>query len=240
MIERRTLANLSISLSLIVIGCIALPLTSLADGLNISEIRGETKNKSVSVLQNRYFQKAWRPEFGIVYGPILDEAYVNTRLMGVRGGMFINEWVGFELQYLDTTVSDTEDRKALNKLKYRPLDSSDEDAIQTTVSPDPEVNVIRGVIDANAIVAPFYGKVNLFDWTIIYSDFYLTSGFSRVETDQGEHFAITYGAGQRFYFNDSWSLRVDFKNRNYEETRNEKNSRRNAYSIDFGASYFFM
>jgi outer membrane beta-barrel protein len=93
--------------------------------------------------------------------------------------------------------------------------------------------------DFNAIAAPFYGKLNLVDKWIIYTDLYVTGGASRVETAQGDKTAITLGAGERFYVGKGLSLRIDFKDRIYNETRSEQKTRKNSYSVDFGASYFF-
>jgi len=218
-----------------------------ADGLDLSaaELRGESSKKPVSVLQNRFFLKTMRPEFGILAGSMLNEAYTDTKAFGARAGLFVTEWVGFELQAVRTNVSDTADRKALNKLKYRPLDPRTEaDAVargeEVIVSPDPEVNAIMGMTDVSVIAAPFYGKLNLMNKLIVYSDLYLTAGLSRVETDQGDKNAITIGAGQRFYLLESWSVRIDFRNRSYTEQRAGEKTRKNAVGFDVGASYFFL
>ena len=207
--------------------------------LDATKIRGETHAEPVTVLQNRYFFKAWRPEFGLLGGSMLNEAYTNTTLFGFRAGMFISEWLGFEYQNVKAKVKNSDDRKALNTLKYRPLDISGENA-NKIVTADAEVNSIHSFNDVNLIFAPFYGKLNLFDRYIIYSDLYITAGVSRVETDQGIHSAFTWGAGQRFYFSEHWSTRIDFKDRIYEELRANKESQKNAYSVDVSASYFFL
>jgi outer membrane beta-barrel protein len=217
-------------------GC-AEPLLAL--DLDAAKIRGESHAEPVTVLQNRYFLKAWRPEIGFLAGSMLNEAYTDTRAIGVRAGVFWSEWLGLEYQTLRTEIKDTTDRTALNSLKYRPLDATGENA-DLVVSPDPEVNPIHAINDLNVIVAPFYGKLNLLDRYIVYSDLYLTSGLSLVKTDQKTHSAFSWGVGQRFYFSESWSLRIDFKDRMYTETRASKPSNKNAYSVDFGASYFFL
>ena len=204
------------------------------DELNTQEIRGEDRVKPVSVLQNRYFLKQYRPELGVVYGTFLNEAYTKTTDYGIRGAFFISEWLGFEGQYLSTSVQDSEDRTALNKIKYRKLDSAE------VISPDPEVNKVHRVVDGNIIIAPFYGKMNLVDRFIIYSDLYLTAGLAKVETDQGELNAFTIGAGERFYWKKSIAFRIDFRDRIYTEQRAGESSRKNSYSVDFGVSYFFL
>ena len=218
---------------------------AFADGLDLkaSEIRGDSSKKPVSVLQNRFFLKAMRPEVGILAGSMLNEAYTDTKSFGGRIGVFATEWLGFEIQGIRTNVSDTADRKALNRLKYRPLEdptAATRAGEEVIVSPDPEINAIHGMNDVAVIAAPFYGKLNLMNKLIVYSDLYLTGGISRVETDQGDKTALIIGGGQRFYLYESWSLRIDVRDRIYTETRAGEKTRKNAVGFDIGASYFFL
>ena len=214
---------------------LCLPLGNQANAIDLKsdELRGESSKLPVDVLQNRFFLKSWRPEIGLLVGSMLNEAYTETDIAGFRGGLFFNEWIGAEVQYFRTTVKDSDDRKALNKKKYRDLEKDIE------VTPDPETNPIHSAIDINAIVAPFYGKMNLLNKYIIYSDLYLSGGLSRVNTDQGDINALLVGVGQRFYIGKSTSVRVDFRNHIYNESRGNERSRKNALSIDFGVGYFF-
>jgi outer membrane beta-barrel protein len=108
------------------------------------------------------------------------------------------------------------------------------------VSADAEVNPIHGMQDFVAIAAPLYGKMNILDFALIYVDIYGTFGLSRVKTDQGQINALAVGGGQRFYFEERWSARLDFRNRSYTETRAGKDSRRNAWTVDVGLSYLFL
>ncbi len=213
--------------------------SGFAQDVDAAKIRGEASREPVSVLQNRHFLKAWRPEVGFLVGSMLNQAYTETQVYGLRAGVFWSEWMGFEFQSLRTQVSDTADRTALNTLKYRPVDATGENA-DTIVSPDPEINSIHSMNDLNVIAAPFYGKMNLLDRYIVYSDLYISVGLARVDSDQKTHSAFSWGAGQRFYFSESWSVRIDFKDRIFEEQRAGKKSTRNAYSVDFGASYLFF
>jgi outer membrane beta-barrel protein len=229
----------------IVLVCASLSPTRIwAMDLDPNEIRGKSSKESVTVLQNRYFLKTFRPEAGLLVGAILDEAYLETRTFGARSGLFFNEWLGFEVAMTRTSVKDSDDRKALNKLKYKPLTSGDaippgDGTVETVVSPDPEVNAIHGMTDISAIAAPFYGKLNFINRVIIYTDLYTAVGVSRVETDQGEKVAYTIGAGERFYVGKNWSFRIDFKDRIFNESRAGTESRKNSYAFDLGTSYFF-
>lgn len=203
--------------------------------LKPSEIRTNSKAKPASVLQNRYFIKSFRPEFGLSAGSMLNESYTDTYLMGVRAALFINEFLGIEFQSNKTSVKDSDDRKALNQLRYRRLDD-----IDTIVSPDPEINSIKSMTDINAVFAPFYGKINILDRLIIYSDIYLTGGVSKVETSQGSLNALTWGAGQRYYWGKNIAFRIDVKDRVFTEKRSGKDYVKHSYGLDFGVSYFIL
>jgi outer membrane beta-barrel protein len=211
---------------------------AFAQGLELkaSEIRGQTDTKEVSVLQNRYFLKAWRPELGVGGGAFINEAYTSTTAWGARFSLFPSEWFGVEAQYLKTNVADSADRKALNQIRrYKTLEDA-QNNILTTI--DPEFNPIRQVIDTNVVMTPFYGKLNLVDLLIVYTDLYLSLGVSRLETDQGPKTGVLWGVGERFYLARWFSLRADFRVRSFTETRAGMETNRNAMSVDFGASVF--
>lgn len=218
---------------------------ALALDLNPNEIRGKSSKEPTSVLQNRYFLKAYRPEFGLMAGQVLDEAYLSTTTFGARTGLFFNEWVGMEVAMFKTRVRDSDDRKALNGTKFRPLDSggSSGDALpagdETVVSPDPEVNAVHGMTDGTIVAAPFYGKLNLLNKWIVYTDLYFTGGYSRVETDQGNKNGMNFGAGQRLYVGQSLSFRLDFRDRVFTEQRSGQPTTKNSYTWDLGVSVFF-
>jgi len=209
--------------------------------LKPSEIRGTSSKKPVSVLQNRFFLKNMRPEFGLVAGSLLNEAYTDTKSYGVRFGLFFSEWIGAEVQYLRTSVADSADRRALNGMKFWKIPAAnDATATNEVVSVDPEVNPVHQITDAAVIAAPFYGKLNLMNKLIVYSDLYLSAGVSQVSTDQGDKTALSYGAGQRFYLYDAWSVRLDFRSRSYTEQRSGQETTKNTLTFDLGASYFFL
>lgn len=207
---------------------------AIAADLKPSEIRGDQNKNPVSVLQNRYFLKSWRPELGFTAGTFMNESYTDTSYMGLRGAVFFNEWIGLEVQHSTTSVSDSDDRKALNQLKYKRINDD------TVVSPDPEINPIHEVTEVNLVYAPFYGKLNLMDTVIVYSDLYLTGGVAQVNTDQGDLTAGIIGAGQRFYWGQAVSLRIDYRTRIYDEKRAGQQTQKKAHSFDVGMSYFFF
>lgn len=62
------------------------------------------------------------------------------------------------------------------------------------------------------------------DKVIIYSD--LDRRYGIGQNNQDTLKAMTFGAGQRFYFLDAAAFRIEFKNRSYVEQRGGINSRR--------------
>jgi len=231
----------SAAVAIMAVASFCSPLLAAGIDLKPEDIRGDQeKNKqSVAVLQNRFFLKAMRPELGLMIGSILNDGFLDTSLYGGRVGLFVNEWVGLEVQMAKAKVTDTADREALKTLKYKKANPAAGEE-NTIVNPDVEVNPINGITDFTLVAAPFYGKFNFFNLYIVYSDLYVTGGYSRVDTEQGMLNAFTMSAGPRFYLFDALSFRTDFRNRSWVEQRAGKDSRKNSLSFEFGLSYFFF
>ena len=227
--------HLTSSLRLLCLVLLACPSYLGALDLKPEEVRGKGASTPVTILQNRYFLKTMRPELGVSYGTVTNEAYTDTKLFGFRSALFFNEWLGLEIQSSSATTNDSDDLKALKRLRYLKIDDP-----TVQVFPDPEINRVKKIMDLSTVVAPFYGKLNLADWLIIYSDLYLTGGLSKLDTEQGSLNALNFGAGQRFYWQKSLSFRIDFKGRSYTEQAAGKDQRKTTYSVDFGLSYFLF
>jgi outer membrane beta-barrel protein len=208
--------------------------------LKPSEIRAKTTEKPVAVLQKRFFVKTMRPEIGLLSGGFLNEAFTNTEKRGVRLALFFTEWMGLEYQYIDTSVSSSQDKKALDQLKFKPFEPAPGQSEDELVRANPEINRIYSVMDLSLVATPFYGKMNLLDWIIVYMDTYLVLGAAQLDTDQDAKTAIATGIGQRYYFFKSFSFRIDFRNHSFTEKRAGKNASRNQQSWDIGFSWFFL
>ncbi len=223
-------------------GCHIKKIFTLLFFLAYSHLEAQTEDNTesnigvpVSVLQNRFFLKAKRLEVGFVLGIQLNEAYTSTKSYGLRSSFYLSEWLGLEGQFFKTVVSDTDDKKALNKLQYHPIENT-----KVIISPDPEVNAIHQATDFNIVAAPFYGKLNLIDKMIVYTDIYFTTGLTSLTTDQGNKTGFLFGLGERFYISNKYSFRIDFRDRIFSETRGGKESTRHAWGMDLGGSYFFF
>lgn len=207
--------------------------------LDAAAIRGEPRDKVVGVVQNRYFTKSWRPNVALMSGRLLEEAFTKTSYTGARLSLFPNEWVGIELQTMNTSVSDSPDRTAINRLKYCKIDADCTNP-QTAilVSPDPEVNRVSKMTEYSLIGVPFYGKINIANLFLVYSDIYTVLGIGRMVTEQGEKKSLVWGLGQRFYLNQFFNIQYDFRQRRWNELRGGKNSLHTVWCLDIGIGAF--
>ena len=90
--------KLVIALIAILLGLI-LPGSHKAVALDLDpeKIRVQPPKSDIAVVQNRYFEKSFRPEIGLMAGSIMNEAYTDTSYVGYRVGMFFAENFGLEL-----------------------------------------------------------------------------------------------------------------------------------------------
>lgn len=236
--QKKKLKPLIYSLTITVLWSI-FPIKLFGMELDPDKIRVNPPETNIAVVQNRYFNKVFRPELGLFYGRIMDEAYTETTYLGYRLSMFFTEGLGIEISSSNSFIEDSPDKKALDQLKYPDPEALDEYPSKQ-VQPTPEINRVMGAFDVSLFFTPLYGKVNVLDSFIIYSDLSLTAGYSLLQTEQGNLNAFTYGVGQKLYFTKSLSFRWDLRMKRYEETRLEEPVAKNAYYMDFGLCYFLF
>lgn len=190
----------------------------------------------VLVLQNRFFKKALRPEVSFFGGTILNEAYSKTTMVGGRFGLFFNEWVGLDYSFTDFQVEDSTDLKALRAIEVYEKGTTNRTLVE------PSFVTLKQQHSFTATLAPIYGKVNLFDFLILYSDIYFSAGFGILETSQGSKNPLILGVGQRFYFAKRFNIRIDAWDNIFEQVRNnlgiETKSTKHEWTVAFGASVF--
>lgn len=198
----------------------------------------------VKVLQNRYFIKGLRPEVSLFGGTLLNESYSQTWIYGSRIGMFLNESLGAELTYKAFSSTDSPDLKALQSLEY--CNGT------TCTHPEPAFTRLNRAISLTGTFAPIYGKINLLDWVILYSDIYVNAGFSSLNVQQEpailgankrNKISPLLSVGQRFYFAKSFNIRVDAEDHIFSEERiartgDKKTAWKHAWTVSVGFSAF--
>ncbi len=198
----------------------------------------------VKVLQNRYFIKALRPEVSLFGGTLLNESYSQTWIYGARMGVFLNESIGAELTYKAFSSADSPDLKALQSIEY--CNGT------TCTHPEPAFTRLNRAISLTGTFAPIYGKINLLDWVILYSDIYVNAGVSSLNVQQEpailgsqkkNKVSPIWSVGQRFYFAKSFNIRVDAEDHVFNEERvtragDKKSSWKHAWTVSVGFSAF--
>lgn len=206
----------------------------------------ELPNSGVRVLQNRYFLKAMRPELNVFAGSVLNESYSRTIASGVRAGVFFTEALGVEYSFNYFSPSDSADLSALKKIEYCTITANGNRSECKKVVPSfVRLTSSHGLVGT---FAPIYGKVNLLDWSIVYSDIYLMAGYGLLawqrpsDGENGTNNSAQFGIGQRFYFAKSFNVRFDaIDHLFYEERENlgqKSTSLRHAWSVTVGFSAF--
>lgn len=170
----------------------------------------EIADVAPDVVQSRFFTKKLRAEIGASAGAVLNESYSQTRISGARAGLFLTEKLGIEYNFQRLTSVDSSDLTALK---------SQEVCVEKECKNiEPSFIRLNRLNQLQLVTAPVYGKINLFDSVILYSDLTLSAGFARLETTQGEKWGFTPSIGQRFYFSKAFSFRVDVTDIYLKET----------------------
>ncbi len=187
------------------------------------------------VVQNRFFRKAFRPEMSLSGGVVLNEAYSQTFGGSIRGGFYLSEYLGIELGYTKFASSASADLEALSKLVYYKKDQSPTHVVPSFVE-------LKDSISGHVSFAPVYGKINLLDYAIVYSDIAVSAGIGMLKTSAGDEIPGILGIGQRFFFSKSWSLRVDAWDYIFSETRENNGQKlegiRHAWFVSLGLGVF--
>jgi outer membrane beta-barrel protein len=194
----------------------------------------EISDITPEVIQNRFFTKKLRAEVGASAGAVLNESYSQTIISGARIGLFLSEKVGVEYNFNRLKSSDSSDLLALRSQEVC-IDKECKNI-------EPSFNRLNRVNQLQIVTSPIYGKINLFDSLILYSDLTMSAGFARVDTTQGEKWGFTPGIGQRFYFSRSFSFRIDVTDIYLKETLKygnlEKSNWRHNWTALAGLSVF--
>lgn len=231
----------------------ALAQTVVQDGAgntsNEKKSEGFIATKPPMVLQNRYFLKEMRPEVSVHGGQVLNESYSQTWMLGSRAGLFLTEALGVEYAFSKFMASDSADRKALRKLRYCGANGEEDTVCQTV---NPSYVQLKSSNSLALTFAPIYGKINLLEGYILYSDIYANLGAGLVDTSQGKEGAGYFGIGQRFYFAKSFNIRIDAIDHVFQETRQntvgegaskrteEQKHIRHAWTVSLGVSAFLL
>lgn len=204
-------------------------------------------DKEIYVLQNRKFRKDSKVYIGGTIGIQTNGAFIDSNAIDLYAGYFINEDWGIELSYTSASGSENDTH----------------DSVQEQGSAVAFYRKITSAISGMVVWSPFYSKINTFN-KIFYYDWLIGAGLSSISTEDNRlkfetvpdntltaetNMAFTWMTGFRFYINESWSTRIDFKAYHLSadrvskpvgasDTSSEKKFS-HYYNINFGLNYTF-
>lgn len=181
------------------------------DKLDVSELEKKywaAKDTEFSVVQNRLFSKAGRFTLSGSYGSMLNDPWATGNTYGVNLGYYFNERWGVELVYSPT---DSKDNQAVERLKNQ--------------AGYPDHNLLKDYYGLHVMFVPFYAKMSVMDWMIIYFDMAFALGVGMQSYDQMKEEgnttvstpAVSLDVTQNFFLHKNLALRLDLKNRWYSE-----------------------
>ena len=190
-----------------------------SDKVDLSELENQywtPKDREFSVVQNRKYSKEKRFGLSLQGGMLVNDAYSTG-----YGNMNIT------LAYYFTEKSGLE----LNFTSYKNDKSKIVERFEGENGVLPNYNEQTAYVGLSYNWIPFYGKMSMLDDSIIYFDMAFSPGIGYVTYDHvyqngtvpsgkesdGSALAISLDISQHFFIHEHWAIRVDFKNRFYNE-----------------------
>ncbi len=209
----------------------------------------QQKDTEFHVVQSRRFTKEKKSFAHLSYGILLNDTFNKGGAISVSGGYFYKEQMGFEISY---TSFDAENSKVVDEM--------------LSLGGGPKYARPISQYGATWNWMPIYGKVSVFDKTIIYFDMGVSLGLGIAEyervlhdgapvtpptmpgmrTEKDSSLMFIVDVSQQFFLSDKWALRFDLKNRFYKRDLKKFNnasetSSDNEHTVEgaFGFIYYF-
>ncbi|MCK6598516.1 MAG: outer membrane beta-barrel domain-containing protein [Bdellovibrionaceae bacterium] len=179
----------------------------------------------VSVIQKRFLPKTNRFQF---FGGITlttNDPFYNTYGGTLRGGYFITEMFGVELQYFNLTSSEAQSTKELYSVQNIGTDG---------------LSYTKEYLGASIQWIPIYGKMTWFNKKIVPFDFYFGVGGGQTKTHvKGGIGTFQLSTGQIFAISKSFAIRWDFSWNFFSAKAINEDGMINNLLFSAGASFFF-
>jgi outer membrane beta-barrel protein len=176
------------------------------------------KDTEFQVVQNRTYTKARKVAVTLGLGSLLSDPYSKALTYGVTANYYFSERHGIEAEYLNLDSKNT----ALT------------DEFLNTYAAVPDHNKMKSYMGLAYNFVPIYAKLSLMEKQILYFDMSFSVGAGLTQYDQ-QYLAgsptrksaptISIDVAQHFFLNQNFALRIDLKNRLFnEEVMNARNS----------------
>lgn len=211
-----------------------------SEKVDIQQIESEywqQKDTEFHVVQSRRFTKEKRPFVNLGYGVLINDSFNKGTALAVSGGYYYKEQTGFEAFY---TTFDAENSKTTDEI--------------FSLGGAPRYARPKAQYGVTWNWMPIYGKVSVFDKTIIYFDMGLHLGVGLAEyervlqtgADKDSSPMLIFDISQQFFLSEKWAFRFDVKNRFYKQDLKKYNNPNDTksdqeHNIDavFGFTFYF-
>lgn len=180
---------------------------------------GKYRVEGIDVVQGRVFQKRGRHEFSLGAGVIPNNTFKMYELLQAHYTYHFREGLAFEGHFMQAL---SQDKQIIDDLSRIPcptgadalFDSNNNQLTgnQCGITLDPPPDAIQRIFGGNIVWSPIYGKFAVFSKKIIHFDIFLTAGAGMFDNEASNRFAFNVGGGWKFFVEDWWGLRFDFRN----------------------------
>lgn len=168
-----------------------------------------------SVVQNRLYKKANRPEFTLLGNLIFSDPFLSIKGYGGALGYHFNEYLA--VHALGWKASSGKS-KALEDFEAE---------VNTTVN----TNAPNWYAGSEVTFSAIYGKLSLLGKAILYYDLHAKAGAGMTSTQSGNNVTLHVGLGQQIYLSNNFSLKLEYRLMRYNEKIQETVSTTNAGEV---------
>ncbi len=183
-----------------------------SDKLDVSDLEKKywaAKDTDFSVVQNRTYSKAGRFGLSAAYGTTLNDTWSDGPTYGGILNYYFTDRYGVQIDYTNTQSKDSQ---ATSRLAQ-------------TQGGFPNHNKLKQYYGASFNWVPIYAKMSLLNSSIIYFDMAISPGLGVTEYEQQMDIGnarvtaptASLDISQHFFLNQHLALRVDLKNRWFQE-----------------------
>lgn len=170
----------------------------------------------VSIVQGRTVPRRWRLELGVNYGPVAaGDSYLRTQNLGGQVDLHITPKFSLGVRYAKAFNSLTDEGRSMYEAA-REAYARGGDALANANIPsvDYPEQTVMGVFNWYML----YGKINLFDWTVVQFDIYSLGGYGKVTlSESGPVDTWTAGGGVGFWLSKHASIRTELRYQTYKD-----------------------
>lgn len=204
-------------------------LESLGNNEKIVRRANQLDSRSrVGIVQGRTVPRNWRLEAGVNYGPVAaGDSYLLTQNLGGQLDLHINPKFSLGVRYSKAFNQLTQEGK--QRFENARVAQANGETFRVPKIDYPEQTVM-GMINWYML----YGKINLFDWSVVQFDIYSLAGYGQVKLSSGNTNTWTAGGGIGFWLTKHVSSRFELRYQNYADQGNDSSRNLNLIVANAG------